>query len=183
MYKHDTLFFYPFIFIWFFFLVYITSILLLTYDKGHRLRTFYTYSMYIKVWCKKFACRRQWHWPGVYVSPCSLALVLYWNYIQICHYRYWYPNPNHGWLCPPTKCEWGGGGGGCGINGFSAYPRWQRQHHSFYTPCFLNHRVEFYQLAWIHHLDKPKSWLSFGDFGRILMVTRGLRLSNLLHWG
>ena len=109
MYKHDTLFFYPFIFIWFFFLVYITSILLLTYDKGHRLRTFYTYSMYIKVWCKKFACRRQWDWPGVYMSPCSLALVLYWNYIQICHYRYWYPNPNHGWLCPPTKCEWGGG--------------------------------------------------------------------------
>ena len=48
MYKHDTLFFYPFIFICFFFLVYIILILLLTYDKGHRLRTFYIYSIYIK---------------------------------------------------------------------------------------------------------------------------------------
>ena len=45
--------FYPFI--CFFFLVYIISILLLTYDKGHRLRIFYIYSIYIKVWYKKFA--------------------------------------------------------------------------------------------------------------------------------
>ena len=32
----------------FFFLVYIISILLLTYDKGHRLCLFYIYSIYIK---------------------------------------------------------------------------------------------------------------------------------------
>ena len=39
--------------------VYIISILLLTYDKGHRLRMFYTYSIQIKVWCWKFAFRRR----------------------------------------------------------------------------------------------------------------------------
>ena len=61
---------------YYFFPVYIISILLLTYDKGDRLRIFYIYSIYITVWCKKFAFRRQWHWPGVYVSPCSHALVL-----------------------------------------------------------------------------------------------------------
>ena len=48
MYKHVTMFF----------LVYVVSILLLMYDKGHRLRIFYIYSIYIKVWCKKFAYRR-----------------------------------------------------------------------------------------------------------------------------
>ena len=42
-----------------FFLVYIIWILLLTYDKGHRLRMFYIYSIYIKVWCKKFAFRKR----------------------------------------------------------------------------------------------------------------------------
>ena len=26
---------------------------------------------------KTILCIRRWHWPGVYVSPCSLALVLY----------------------------------------------------------------------------------------------------------
>ena len=74
--KTIILFFCPFIFIWFFFLVYIISILLLTHDKVHRFRIFYIYRINIKVWCKKFAFQRRWHLPGVYVSPCSLAPVL-----------------------------------------------------------------------------------------------------------
>ena len=28
---------------------------------------------------KTILCIRRWHWPGVYVSPCSLALVTCWN--------------------------------------------------------------------------------------------------------
>ena len=57
-----------------FFLVYIILILLLTCDKGDRL-IFYIYSIYIKIWCKKFAFRMCWHEPGVYLSPCSLAVL------------------------------------------------------------------------------------------------------------
>ena len=54
MYKHDTLkCFLSIYFYLIFFLVHIISILLLRYDKGHRLGTFYTYRMYIKVWVKK----------------------------------------------------------------------------------------------------------------------------------
>ena len=38
----------------------------------------------------------------------------------------------------------------------------------------------FTRLAWIHHWDKPKSWLSFGDSDPIFKVTGGLRLLNFL---
>ena len=36
---------------------------------------------------KKFAFQKRWHWPGVYVSPCSLALVLteFWHEISMEH--------------------------------------------------------------------------------------------------
>ena len=32
------------------------------------------------------------------------------------------------------------------------------------------------KFAWAHHWNKPKSWLSFGDFDPIFKVTGGLRL-------
>ena len=48
--------------------------LLLTRDK---VADFKICSIYlcVRFLCLKFGVARRWHWPGVYVSTCSLALV------------------------------------------------------------------------------------------------------------
>ena len=51
---------------------------------------------------------------------------------------------------------------------------------SLYPLYFFISGWNFTRLAWIHHWDKPKSWLSFGDSGPTFKVTGGLRLLNFL---
>ena len=43
--------------------------------QGHKLKNLYYIPMLIFL-CLKSSVIRWWHWPGVYVSLCSLALVL-----------------------------------------------------------------------------------------------------------
>ena len=63
------------LFLFYFFIVYIISILLLTFDKGHGLEYFIFIAFTLK-FCVKCLLAKRWHWPGVYVSTCSLALFL-----------------------------------------------------------------------------------------------------------
>ena len=64
--------------------------------------------------------------------------------------------------------------------GFSADPGHRLRRDSLYPPYFLNQWENFTKLAWIYHREKPKSWLSFGDFDSIFKVTEGFRPLNFL---
>ena len=96
------------------------------------------------------------------------------------HVHYLFLKHLHYLFMSPIKGERGWGGGHIG---FSADPG--RRRNSLYPPyhhIFWISGWNFTILSWIHHWDKPKGWLGFGDLDPIFKVTGGLRLFILLRW-